>query len=169
MEHIEGRVRREVRAMTRREVMTKAIARQLTWMQAAQVLGITPRHLGRILYGRFFAQEGTASTFPALEGVLRRDGRFMELHTDRGSHFCRTAQAEQEPAEEQNGQVTQALHALGIRQILARSPQARGRSERAFGTLQGRGRRPDQAPRRRSDSSLVIDLENVEPACEELS
>ena len=27
---------------------------------------------------------------------------------------------------------------LGIRQILARSPQARGRSERAFGTLQGR-------------------------------
>ena len=48
MENIEGRVRREVRAMTRREVMTKAIARQLTWMQAAQVLGITPRHLGRI-------------------------------------------------------------------------------------------------------------------------
>jgi hypothetical protein len=34
--------------MTRREVMTKAIARQLTWMQAALVLGITPRHLGRI-------------------------------------------------------------------------------------------------------------------------
>ena len=48
MEHIEGRVRREVRAMTRREVMTKAIARQLTWMQAAQVLDIAPRHLGRI-------------------------------------------------------------------------------------------------------------------------
>jgi len=39
---------------------------------------------------------------------------------------------------EQHGQVTQALHALGIRQILARSPQARGRSERAFGTIQGR-------------------------------
>ncbi len=37
-----------------------------------------------------------------------------------------------------SGQVAQALRALGIRQILARSPQARGRSERAFGTLQGR-------------------------------
>jgi hypothetical protein len=34
--------------------------------------------------------------------------------------------------------VAQALRALGIRQILALSPQARGRSERAFGTLQGR-------------------------------
>jgi transcriptional regulator with GAF, ATPase, and Fis domain len=48
MENIERRVRREVRAMTRREVIAKAIAGQLTWMQAAQVLGITPRHLGRI-------------------------------------------------------------------------------------------------------------------------
>jgi len=93
---------------------------------------------GRILYGRFFAQEGTASTFAALEGVLRRYGRFCELYTDRGSHFCRTEQVGQDPAAEQNGQVSQALRALGIRQILARSAPARGRSERAFGTLQGR-------------------------------
>ena len=41
MENIERRVRREVRAMTRREVITKVLARQLTWLQAAQVLGIT--------------------------------------------------------------------------------------------------------------------------------
>jgi transposase len=207
MEDIERRVGREVRAMTRREVIVKVLARQLTWLQAAQVLGITPRHLrrirrgyqhsgisavmdqrggrprrkrikpgtvellirlkrdvygdfsvrhfyeqvtekhqvkvsynwlrlmlqeagvvekepargryrrkrerrpmvgmlvhldasthewivglprqdlvialddadGRILYGRFFAQEGVASTFAALEGVLRRYGRFLEL------------------------------------------------------------------------------------------
>jgi hypothetical protein len=93
---------------------------------------------GRILYGRFFPEEGTASTFAALEGVIRRYGRFCELYTDRASHFCRTAEAQAGPAEEQNGQVAQALRALGIRQILARSPQARGRSERAFGTIQGR-------------------------------
>jgi hypothetical protein len=93
---------------------------------------------GRILYGQFFEQEGTASSFAALEAVLRRFGRFCELYTDRGSHFCRTEQAGAGPAEEQNGQVAQALRALGIRQILARSPQARGRSERAFGTIQGR-------------------------------
>jgi len=93
---------------------------------------------GRILYARFFAQEGTASTFAALDGVVRRYGRFCELYTDRGSHFCHTGEAGMGPDAEQHGQVTQALRALGIGQILARSPQARGRSERAFGTIQGR-------------------------------
>lgn len=92
---------------------------------------------GRILYARFFPQEGTVSTFAALESVVRNYGRFCELYTDRGSHFCQNRPAG-ELAEEQHGQVSQALRALGIRQILARSPQARGRSERAFGTIQGR-------------------------------
>jgi hypothetical protein len=92
---------------------------------------------GRILYARFFPQEGTASTFAALESVVRNYGRFCQLYTDRGSHFCQNGPAG-ELAEEQHGQVSQAVRALGIRQILARSPQARGRSERAFGTIQGR-------------------------------
>jgi hypothetical protein len=92
---------------------------------------------GRILYARFFPQEGTASTFAALESVVRNYGRFGELYTDRGSHFCHSGPAG-EVAEEQNGQVSQALRALGIHQILAYSPQARGRSERAFRTIQGR-------------------------------
>ena len=92
---------------------------------------------GRILYARFFPQEGSASTFAALESVVRNYGRFCQLYTDRGSHFCQNGPAG-ELAEEQHGQVSQPLRALGIRQILARSPQARGRSERAFGTIQGR-------------------------------
>jgi transposase len=213
MENLERRVRREARAMTRREVITKAIARQLTWLQAAEIVGVTPRQMrrirwrveqfgldavmdqrggrprrkrikaatiellcrlkrdvyadfslrhfyehvtekhavkvsynwlrrmlqeagvvekepargkyrrqrerrpmvgmlihldasthewiagvpmqdlvvalddadGRILYARFFPQEGTASTFAALESVVRNHGRFSELYTDRGS------------------------------------------------------------------------------------
>jgi hypothetical protein len=93
---------------------------------------------GRILYASFVEQEGTMSTFAALHHVLRHNGRFCELYTDRGSHFCNTSVAEQGPDVEQNGQVPRALRALGIRQILARSPEARGRSERAFGTIQGR-------------------------------
>jgi transposase len=265
MDNIERRVWREARAMTRREVITKAIAKQLTWVQASEILGISARHMrrlrrkverwgmsavmdqrggrprrkrikagtiellcrlkrdvyadfslqhfyehvsekhgvkvsynwlrlmlqeagviekepargkyrrqrerrpmvgmlvhldasthqwiaglpmqdlvvalddadGRILYARFFPQEGTASTFAALESVVRNHGRFCELYTDRGSHFCQSGPAG-EVAEEQHGQVSQALRALGIHQILARSPQARGRSERAFGTIQGR-------------------------------
>jgi hypothetical protein len=67
---------------------------------------------------RFFSQEGTASTFAALESVVRNHGRFCELYTDRGSHFCQSGPAG-EMAEEQDGQVSQALRALGIQQILA--------------------------------------------------
>jgi transposase len=265
MQNIERRVWREARAMTRREVITKAIARQLSWVQAAEIVGVTPRQMrrirwrvehygldavmdqrggrprrkrikagtiellcrlkrdiypdfslqhfyehvtekhgvkvsynwlrlmlqeagiverepargkyrrrrerrplvgmlihldasthewisglpmqdlvvalddadGRILYARCFPEEGTASTFAALEWVLRNHGRFAELYTDRGSHFCHTERPG-EVADEQHGQVSRALRALGIRQILSLSPQARGRSERAFGTIQGR-------------------------------
>lgn len=92
----------------------------------------------RILYARFWPQEGTASTFGALAHVLQHHGRFAELYTDRGSHFCHTPRAGGAPAPDGETQVQRALKALGIRLILARSPEARGRSERAFGTLQGR-------------------------------
>lgn len=91
---------------------------------------------GRILFARFVEQEGTRSTFEALHGVLTRYGRFAELYTDRGSHFARTPKADGPALTD--GQVSRALRTLGIRQILARSPEARGRSERAFGTIQGR-------------------------------
>ena len=49
MENIERRVRREVRAMTRQEVITKAIARQITWLQAAQILGPAAPRSGKAL------------------------------------------------------------------------------------------------------------------------
>ena len=93
---------------------------------------------GKILYAFFFPQEGTLSTLKALEHVLIRYGRFCELYHDCGSHFGRTSRAGEGPDPEQNGEVTRVLKTLGIRQIFARSPQARGRSERAFGTIQGR-------------------------------
>jgi len=93
---------------------------------------------GRILYARFFEQEGTWSTLHAFRHVLRHYGRFCEFYTDRGSHFCRTTKSEDGPDEVQLGQVSRVLKVLGIRHILARSPEARGRSERAFETIQGR-------------------------------
>lgn len=93
---------------------------------------------GKLLYAQFFEEEGTLSTFAALQHVLKEYGRFCELYHDRGSHFGRTGKAGQRPDEEQNGQVSRALKVLGIKQIFGSTPQARGRSERAFGTLQGR-------------------------------
>lgn len=93
---------------------------------------------GKILHGEFVPEEGTMSTLMTLEYVLIRYGRFCELYHDCGSHFGRTSKAGLGPDEEQKGQVTRVLKTLGIKQIFARSPQARGRSERAFGTIQGR-------------------------------
>ena len=93
---------------------------------------------GRILYARFCTQESTLSTLHALKHVLERYGRFCELYTDRGSHFCNTTKAKDGPDGTQDGTVPRVLQALGIRQIFAYSPQARGRSERAFGTIQER-------------------------------
>ncbi|MBV8773359.1 MAG: helix-turn-helix domain-containing protein [Deltaproteobacteria bacterium] len=48
MQNIERRVRREARTMTRREVITKAIVKQLSWVQAAEIVGVTPRQMRRI-------------------------------------------------------------------------------------------------------------------------
>lgn len=93
---------------------------------------------GRLLYARFVEEEGTLSTLEALESVLNHHGRFCELYHDRGSHFGKTSKAGQGPDEVQEGQVSRVLKALGTRQIFARSPQARGRCERAYGTIQGR-------------------------------
>ncbi|MFL5313292.1 MAG: ISNCY family transposase [Myxococcales bacterium] len=93
---------------------------------------------GRILFARFFPQEGVGSSMAALLHIVRRYGRFAQLYTDRGSHFCRTERAGDAPADEQHGQVTRVLRALGIEHIRAMTPEARGRSERCFGTLQGR-------------------------------
>jgi len=92
----------------------------------------------RLHYARFVPQEGTLSTCAALKHVLAQAGRFCELYTDRGSHFCYTPGAGQAATTAHAGQVSRALKALGIRQILAYSPQARGRSERTFQTIQGR-------------------------------
>lgn len=90
----------------------------------------------RVLYAQFVPEEGTLSTFAAVRHVLTHYGRFGALYTDRASHFGRTAVAGQPPSA--TGQVSRALKALGIRQIFAHSPQARGRSERTFQTFQGR-------------------------------
>jgi hypothetical protein len=83
-------------------------------------------------------EEGTASTFRALREVIGGRGLFCALYTDRGSHYFYTPNAGAKVSKTQQTQVGRALSHLGIEHIAAYSPQARGRSERVFGTLQGR-------------------------------
>src|SRR5438105_4426375 len=88
--------------------------------------------------GFLVAEEGTASSFRALSEVIAEHGLFCELYTDRGSHYFHTPKAGQAVSKNVQTQVGRALAQLGIRHIAAYSPEARGRSERAFRTLQDR-------------------------------
>jgi transposase len=91
------------------------------------------------IYSAFFVeQEGTMSSFQALREVIGARGLFGALYADRGSHYWITKTAEQGVDEETPTQVKRALDQLGITLIPASAPEARGRSERMFGTLQGR-------------------------------
>jgi transposase len=83
-------------------------------------------------------EEGTASSFRGLREVVARHGLFCALYTDRGSHYFHTPKAGEKASKSRLTQVGRALKQLGIEHIAAYSPQARGRSERAFRTLQDR-------------------------------
>jgi hypothetical protein len=91
------------------------------------------------IYSAFLvAEEGTASSFRGLGEVIAREGLFCALYTDRGGHYFHTPKAGGPVDRRRLTQVGRALAQLGIEHIAAYSPEARGRSERAFRTLQDR-------------------------------
>ena len=91
------------------------------------------------IYSAFFvAEEGTMSSFRALSEVIREHGLFCSLYADRASHYWHTPEAGGKVDKDNPTQVGRALRHLGIELIAAYSPEARGRSERMFGTLQKR-------------------------------
>lgn len=91
------------------------------------------------IYSAFFvAEEGTMSSFRGIGEVIDDKGLFCSLYTDRGSHYWYTPEAGGKVDKDNPTQVGRALQQLGVELIPAYSPQARGRSERMFGTLQNR-------------------------------
>ena len=91
------------------------------------------------IYSAFFVEEeGTLSSFRGLREVIEAKGLFSSLYTDRGSHYWYTEEAGGKVDKSRLTQVHRALRQLGITLIPAYSPEARGRSERAFRTLQDR-------------------------------
>jgi transposase len=86
----------------------------------------------------FVAEEGTMSCFQGLTEVISAKGLFCALYTDRASHYWHTPQAGGKVDRDKPTQLGRALTQLGIELIPAYSPEARGRSERMFGTLQKR-------------------------------
>jgi hypothetical protein len=90
-------------------------------------------------YSMFFVeQEGTASSFQGVRDVIVARGLFCALYTDRGSHYWTTPEAGGKVDKVNLTQFGEAMKRLGIDMIPAYSPEARGRSERAFATHQAR-------------------------------
>ncbi len=91
------------------------------------------------IYSAFFVdEEGTMSSFQALAQVISAKGLFGSLYTDRAGHYWHTPEAGAKVDHDNPTQVGRACAQLGIELIAAYSPEARGRSERMFGTLQKR-------------------------------
>jgi transposase len=91
-----------------------------------------------IYYAQLVEQESTRTVLRAIHQVVEERGLFCSLYSDRASHFFLTPKAGEAVDRQALTQVGRALRELGIQLIPAYSPQARGRSERAFRTWQGR-------------------------------
>jgi transposase len=92
----------------------------------------------QIYYAQLVEEESTRTVMAALWEVIEKKGVFCALYSDRASHFFLTPKAGEPVDRQRLTQVGRALSDLRIEMIPAYSPQARGRSERNFGTWQGR-------------------------------
>jgi Helix-turn-helix domain len=93
---------------------------------------------GAIYSAILVEQEGTMSSFLGLAETISGQGLFRAFYTDRGSHYFFTPRAGGKVDKSKPTQVGRALAQLGITHIPSYSPEARGRMERVFGTLQKR-------------------------------
>jgi len=96
---------------------------------------------GTVPYGAFREREDTQGYFELLEGIIARHGIPLGVYTDRHSVF----QSPGQRLEKETGilgvtptQWGRALRKLGVTQVFAHSPEAKGRVERANGTFQDR-------------------------------
>ena len=89
---------------------------------------------------RYFSSRKKApkAAFAVCREVIEARGLFSTFYSDRGSHYWTTPEAGGKVDKVNLTQFGRAMKHLGIHMIAAYSPEARGRSERAFATHQGR-------------------------------
>jgi transposase len=150
---IPPRTRRAPRHRSRRERMLRAgmllqaDGSRHDWLEGRgpwlTLVGAIDDATGVIPAAVFRDQEDAAGYFTVLAGTARHVGLPLALYTDRHGIFTKDPDRPPTLTEQLTGkrsltQVGRALEVLGVRWIGARSPQAKGRSERSWGTLQDR-------------------------------
>ena len=91
-----------------------------------------------ICYAQRVEEESTRTVMAGLKAIIESKGLFCSVYSDRGSHFFVTTKAGEKVDKNRLPQVGRTMKELGVQMIPACSPQARGCSERSFGTCQGR-------------------------------
>ena len=86
----------------------------------------------------FRQSEDTRGYFLLMEGLIRRWGIPLALYTDRHGVFKFSGSPRHVPRPVESTHFSRSIRELGVQQIFARSPQAKGRVERAAGTFQDR-------------------------------
>src|ERR1700736_1015320 len=107
---------------------------------ACQLIALIDDATSRI-WARFTEHDTTEENLRTLGGWLGRYGRPLAHYTDKNSIFWAAGPAtlpEQLQGEKARSQFGRALQELGVEWIAAQSPQAKGRIERLFETLQDR-------------------------------
>ena len=107
-------------------------------MEVIETQAILDDATSEIYYAQLVQEESTRTVMAALRAVIEQKGVFCALYSDRASHFFVTPKAGEPVDKYRLTQVGRALKELSVQMIPAYSPQARGRSERSFGTWQGR-------------------------------
>ncbi|MFL6465054.1 MAG: ISNCY family transposase, partial [Bryobacteraceae bacterium] len=111
------------------------------WFQNGQrhdLIVILDDATSEIYYAQLVDGESTRTVMAGLREVIEKKGLFCALYSDRGSHFFVTPKAGDPVDKHRLTQGGRAMKEWGVQMIPAYSPQARGRSERNFGTWQGR-------------------------------
>jgi transposase len=104
------------------------------------LMGYVDDATGRF-FGRFYDHEGVEPAMDSFRRYIDRYGLPQSLYLDKHSTYKTTRQPDTDELlrdEHAQTQFERALSELGIKAIHAHSPQAKGRIERAFGTLQDR-------------------------------
>ncbi len=144
---VRGRKRKAYRRRREREPMRGMLVHldgsKHAWFESddgsmQDLLAYVDDATGDILAACFVPEESTRTVLALLGVVLREHGAFARLYTDRASHFVVTTKAQEGPDRTRKTQVERVLDELGVELVCAYSPQARGRSERLWRTLQGR-------------------------------
>jgi transposase len=91
-----------------------------------------------IYYAQLVEEESTRTVMAGVREVIENEGLFCSIYSDRGSHFFVTMREGEKVDKHRLTQFGRAMKEAGVQMIAAYSPQARGRSERSFGTWQGR-------------------------------